>query len=84
MHFSLPNIFTAGDCTTLPQYVYVAAASGKIAVRNMARHEATLDLLAMPAVIFTDPQVAIVGLTEQQARAQGLRLKAANWVLNGS
>ena len=76
MRSSLPNIFAAGDCTSLPQYVYVAAASGKIAARNMADHEAALDLLAMPAVIFTDPQVATVGLTEQQATAQGLQVES--------
>lgn len=72
MRSSLPNIFAAGDCTPLPQYVYVAAASGKFAARNMVGHEETLDLLAMPAVIFTDPQVATVGLTEQQAIDRGL------------
>ena len=42
----------------------------------MADHEAALDLLAMPAVIFTDPQVATVGLTEQQATAQGLQVES--------
>lgn len=75
MRSSLPNIFAAGDCTPLPQYVYVAAASGKKAARNMVGQEATLDLLAMPAVIFTDPQIATVGLTEQQAIAQGLKVE---------
>jgi len=76
MRSSSPNIFAAGDCTPLPQYVYVAAASGKTAARNMTGNEATLDLLAMPAVIFTDPQVATVGLTEQQAQAQGLKVES--------
>lgn len=76
MRSSLLNIFAAGDCTPLPQYVYVAAASGKIAARNMTGKEATLDLLAMPAVIFTDPQIATVGLTEKQAVAQGLKVES--------
>lgn len=76
MRSSSPKIFAAGDCTTLPQYVYVAAASGKTAARNMLGNEAKLDLLAMPAVIFTDPQVATVGLTEQQAKAQGLKVES--------
>ena len=76
MRSSSPNIFAAGDCTTLPQYVYVAAASGKIAARNMLGNETSLDLLAMPAVIFTDPQVATVGLTEQQAKAEGLKVES--------
>lgn len=78
MRSSLPTIFAAGDCTLLPQYVYVAAASGKIAARNMTGKESTLDLLAMPAVIFTDPQVATVGLTEKQASAQGLQVESRN------
>ena len=76
MRSSSTNIFAVGDCTTLPQYVYVAAASGKTAARNMTGNEATLDLAAMPAVIFTDPQVATVGLTEQQAQAQGLQVES--------
>lgn len=76
MRTSIPNIYAAGDCTSLPQYVYVAAASGKKAARNMVGQEATLDLLAMPAVIFTDPQVATVGLTEQQATDQGLKVES--------
>ena len=75
MRSSVSNIFAAGDCTPLPQYVYVAASSGKKAARNMVGQEATLDLLAMPAVIFSDPQIATVGLTEQQAIAQGLKVE---------
>nr|NDU42527.1 mercury(II) reductase [Acidithiobacillus ferrianus] len=66
------RIFAAGDCTDQPQFVYVAAASGTRAAINMTGGEATLDLRSMPAVIFTDPQVATVGLTEAQARANGL------------
>lgn len=76
MRSSMPNIFAAGDCTPLPQYVYVAAASGKKAARNMVGQEEALDLLAMPSVIFTDPQVATVGLTEQQAADQGLQVES--------
>jgi len=64
---SADNIFAAGDCSNLPQFVYVAAAAGTRAAINMTGGDATLDLSAMPAVIFTDPQVATVGLTEQQA-----------------
>ena len=74
MRSSMPNIFAAGDCTPLPQYVYVAAASGKKAARNMVGQEEAFELLAMPSVIFTDPQVATVGLTEQQAADQGLQV----------
>ena len=72
MRTSAPNIFAAGDCTDQPQFVYVAAAAGTRAALNMTGGEAVLDLTAMPAVVFTDPQVATVGLTEAEARLKGI------------
>lgn len=72
METSVPGIFAAGDCTTLPKFVYVAAAGGARAAVNITGGAATLDLTAMPAVVFTDPQVATVGLSEAAAQAAGL------------
>ena len=71
MRTSVSHIYAAGDCTNQPQYVYVAAAAGTRAAHNMMGGDAVLDLTAMPAVVFTDPQVATVGLSEDQARADG-------------
>lgn len=68
---TVPGVYAAGDCTDQPQFVYVAAAGGSRAAVNMTGGEATLDLSAMPAVMFTDPQVATVGLTEAEALKQG-------------
>lgn len=70
METSVPGVYAAGDCANMPQFVYVAAAAGSRAAINMTGGETKLDLSAMPAVIFTDPQVATVGLTEDQAKAQ--------------
>lgn len=72
MQTSVPTVYAAGDCSNMPQYVYVAAAAGSRAGVNMTGGNAQLDLSTMPAVIFTDPQVATVGLTEDQAEAQGI------------
>lgn len=72
LHTTVPGIYAAGDCTDQPQFVYVAAAGGSRAAVNMTGGEATLDLSAMPGVMFTDPQVATVGLTEAEAIRQGL------------
>jgi len=69
---SVPGIFAVGDCTTMPQLVYVAAAAGTRAAINMTGGDAELDLSVVPAVVFTDPQVATVGLTESQAEGQGI------------
>ncbi|MBZ0091584.1 MAG: mercury(II) reductase, partial [Sulfuricellaceae bacterium] len=72
MRTSAPHIYAAGDCTNQPQFVYVAAAAGTRAAINMCGGDAALDLSAMPAVVFTDPQVATVGLNVAQAAALGI------------
>ena len=69
---SAPGIYSSGDCTNLPQFVYVAAAGGTRAAINMLGGQASLDLSAMPAVVFSDPQVATVGLSEAEARKNGI------------
>ncbi len=76
MRTNIENIYGAGDCTNQPQYVYVAAAAGTRAARNMTGDDVVLDLSTMPAVVFTEPQVATVGLSEQQAKAQGLNVES--------
>ena len=72
METNVPGIYAAGDCSNMPQFVYVAAAAGSRAGINMTGGDAKLYLTTMPAVIFTDPQVATVGLTEEQANAQNI------------
>ena len=74
MQTKVPSIYAAGDCTNQPEFVYVAAAGGSRAAVNMTGGEATLDLSAMPGVMFTDPQVATVGLTEAEALQQGFNV----------
>lgn len=73
MRSSQSHIYAAGDCTDQPQFVYVAAAAGTRAAINMTGGDARLDLTVMPAVVFTDPQVATVGLTETGAHAQNIK-----------
>jgi len=72
MRTSAAHIYAAGDCTDQPQFVYVAAAAGTRAAINMTGGEAALDLAAMPAVVFTDPQVATVGYSETEAHHDGI------------
>ncbi|MEW5792197.1 MAG: mercury(II) reductase [Pseudomonadota bacterium] len=72
---NVTHIYAAGDVTDQPQFVYVAAAAGTRAANNALGGEPeSLDLSVMPAVVFTDPQVATVGLSETQARAEGIEV----------
>ena len=82
MRTSAATVFAAGDCTDQPQYVYVAAAAGTRAGINMTGGDAALDLGSMPEVVFTDPQVATVGLTEAQAEAQDLAAESRTLTLD--
>lgn len=73
-----PRVFAAGDVTLAPQFVYVAAYQGGLAAENALNSRARpVDLTALAGVIFTDPQIATVGLTEEQARAAGFEVKTS-------
>jgi mercuric reductase len=82
MRTSSSHIYAAGDCTDQPQFVYVAAAAGTRAAVNMTGGEAQLDLTAMPAVVFTDPQVATVGLSETEAHLEGIETDSRTLTLD--
>lgn len=69
---SAPDVFAAGDCTDQPPFVYVAAAAGTRAAINAMGGDARLDLATMPAVVFTDPQVATVGLSDAEAHLRNI------------
>ena len=73
MRSSLAHVYAAGDVTGRDQFVYMAAYGAKIAAKNaILGADLTYDNSTMPAVVFSDPQVASVGLTEAAAQAQGV------------
>jgi mercuric reductase len=68
-----PDVYAAGDVIGDPMFVYVAAYGGALAAENALTGNARrYDLTALPKITFTDPAVASVGLTEDQAREQGI------------
>jgi mercuric reductase len=67
-----PRIWAAGDVTGHPQFVYVAARQGAIAVENAFDHAGRrIDYAALPRVTFTSPTIASAGITEAEAHEQG-------------
>ncbi|MCH8137830.1 MAG: mercury(II) reductase [Proteobacteria bacterium] len=78
MRTTKAGVYAAGDVTGDDQFVYMAAYGAKIAAENALNGDARrYDAAAMPAVVFTDPQVASVGLTEENAREQGLAVRTS-------
>lgn len=82
MRTTSEHIFAGGDCATHPAYVYVAAAAGTRAAANMLGGDEALDLSIVPAVVFTDPQVATVGLSEVAAQGQGYQVETRTLTLD--
>ena len=73
-----PDVYAAGDVTNRDQFVYMAAYGAKLAARNAVLGGAErYDNAAMPWVVFTDPQVAGVGLTEAEAISAGHAVKTS-------
>ncbi|MBN8904883.1 MAG: FAD-dependent oxidoreductase, partial [Rhodospirillales bacterium] len=77
------GIYAAGDVTGRDEYVYMAAYGAKLAAENaLEGNGRRYDSRTMPEVVFTDPQVASVGLTEAKARHAGYDAKAMTVALD--
>jgi dihydrolipoamide dehydrogenase len=80
-----PHIYAIGDVAGEPMLAHKATHEGRIAAEAIAGRPAAYDPAAVPAVVFTDPEIAWAGLTESQAREQGLQVKTARfpWAASG-
>jgi len=67
---SVPHIYAVGDCAGYWQLAHTAFREGEVAAENACGHDAIVDPRAVPRPIYTDPEIAGVGLTEAQAREQ--------------
>lgn len=80
---SVPGVYAAGDVIGDPEFVYTAAYEGSLAAENaITNGDRSRDYTALPWVVFTDPQVAGVGLDERQAREQGIDFEASTLPLS--
>ncbi|UOE56983.1 dihydrolipoyl dehydrogenase [Cytobacillus oceanisediminis] len=76
---NVSNIYAIGDIVAGPQLAHKASYEGKIAAEAIAGHNAEIDYLAIPAVVFSEPELASVGYTEQQAKEEGIEVMAAKF-----
>ncbi|HEU5396661.1 MAG TPA: dihydrolipoyl dehydrogenase [Verrucomicrobiae bacterium] len=83
MQTSAPHIFAAGDCTGPFEIVHIAVTQGEIAGRNIiGAKSARADYRLLIAVVFTEPQLAFVGLTEKEAARRSIPFLAASYPFN--
>jgi dihydrolipoamide dehydrogenase len=80
-----PRIYAVGDVTGEPMLAHRAMRQGKVAAEALAGRPAGFDNVAIPAVVFTDPEIAWCGLSEAQAKDQGVSVKTAKfqWTASG-
>jgi dihydrolipoamide dehydrogenase len=80
-----PAIFAVGDVVGTPMLAHKASAEGRVAVKVIAGQSASFQPRAIPAVVFTDPEIAWCGLTETQANAEKRPVKIARfpWAASG-
>ncbi len=76
---SVPSIYAIGDVTDIKQLAHFASAQGKAAAEIIAGHPAQTNWRAVPAATFTSPEIASVGLTEAEAKAEGRTVKVGRF-----
>ena len=80
----LPHLYALGDVAGEPMLAHKATREGKVAVEAILGEATVFDPRAIPAVVFTDPEIAWCGLTETQAKAQGLTVETAKFPWSAS
>ncbi|WP_136443888.1 dihydrolipoyl dehydrogenase [Pacificoceanicola onchidii] len=85
MRTNMPHIFAIGDVVGQPMLAHKAVHEGHVAAEVIAGHRAAFDAAVIPSVAYSDPEVAWVGLTETDAKAQGVKVKKAvfPWMASG-
>jgi dihydrolipoamide dehydrogenase len=80
-----PSIYAIGDVVGEPMLAHKASHEGRVAVESMAGEKVAFEPLAIPAVVFTDPELAWCGLTESEAQKQGRKIAVARfpWAASG-
>ncbi|MGM0890433.1 MAG: dihydrolipoyl dehydrogenase [Bacillota bacterium] len=81
---NVPNIYAIGDVVPGPQLAHKAFYEAKIAAEAIAGHPSEIDYIGIPAVVFSDPELATVGYTEQQAKDEGIEVVAAKFPYAGN
>ena len=79
MRTTAPNIFAIGDVVGEPMLAHKASHEAKVAVEAILGHKVAFEPQAIPAVVFTDPEVAWCGLTENEAKKQGRKVEIAKF-----
>ena len=81
---NVENIYAIGDITGKIQLAHVASAQGLVAAANAAGHDEIMDYSVVPSCIYTSPEIAFIGISEEKAKAQGIEYKLGTFNVAGN
>jgi len=84
METNIPGIYAIGDCTGKNMLAHVASEQGVIAAERTMGRNSKMDYKTVPACVYIRPEIASVGMTEEQAREKGIRYKVGKFPLAGN
>ncbi|MBS5635293.1 MAG: dihydrolipoyl dehydrogenase [Dorea sp.] len=81
---SIEGVYAIGDLVKGLQLAHLASAQGMYAAEMLAGEEASVDLSAVPGCVYTDPEIASVGMTEDEAKEKGLEIKTGKFIMSAN
>lgn len=84
MQTNIPNIYAIGDVTNILQLAHVASHQGMVAVDNILGENKTIDYSTVPSAIFTEPEIAVVGITEKIANEKGIEIEVGKFPMSAN
>ena len=81
---SIPGVYAIGDAASQTQLAHVAAAQGQAFAELFCGKETHVDMRIVPSCVYCRPEIAVVGLTEAEAKARGIPVKSGKCVLGGN
>ena len=76
---NVPGVYAIGDVSGMPMLAHKATKEGEVIAEIIAGHKAAKDWVSIPAAIFTDPEIAMAGLTEAQAKEKGIDVRVGKF-----
>ena len=84
MQTTMPNVYAAGDVTGFSLLAHTASREGEVAVNHITGNADKMEYNAIPGIVYTNPEVSSVGLTEEQATAQGIEYRVSKLTMTYS
>ncbi len=81
---SIPGVYAIGDLIFGMQLAHTASAQGTVVAEHLAGKSASVDLSVVPSCVYTDPEIASVGLTEEDAKEQGIPVRVGKFIMSAN